>query len=95
MPPLDDGLERGVENGLRRAQEEFGLEPYAQPELLELVAAEIRTRRLGPMTTSLLVENLTIANLGRQYYGEPPLNADDIHLLFDVWRRIFNGLVDR
>jgi hypothetical protein len=90
------GIEEGIENGRRRAARQFGLESSNQSGLTTLVTTEARLHpNWGPDTISMITEVLTIANLGRESYGQPTLTAEEIRNTFRIIDVIFNGLTTR
>lgn len=89
------GLEQGLVAGLERARQ-FDLEPTPQPELFNnLRNLAIEHPEVGPASWQLFAEIATVANIGREEYGEPALQDDDLRRTFSFWEWLFDGLVRR
>jgi hypothetical protein len=92
-PP--SGLEEGVSAGIERATEQFGLSPAPQGRVLAQMQSELQDQPMGAASAALFAETLTVASIGRQELGQPPLTAQLIREARRFFEVIFDGLVER
>lgn len=89
------GVEQGVAAGIERSRQ-FDLQPSARPELFNNLR-ELATEHpeAGPASLQLFSEVTTIADIGRNQYGQPALQEEDLRRAFSFWEWLFDGLVRR